>query len=228
MSQKINSISNRLGLVKTWNFESSKYGQNFKNYTKTLLPNNYIFNYINSFCIKQDLLIENINIFQHTSETSIKIFIYSLNKFVETNIMVPKTFNIISNWTSSRVKLSFYQIYYVSNSSLLLSNYLIYLITQKSYSPKKVLLLLSKIYKDQKNKIKYTTLGIKLLELKGLKIEISGCFESSRSQMAKTIKCNFGRIPLTKLNGYVDYSKTTFFTKFGSCGLKIWLFYKFK
>jgi ribosomal protein S3 len=39
--------------------------------------------------------------------------------------------------------------------------------------------------------------------------------------MAKTIKCNFGTIPLTKLNGYVDYSKTTFFTKFGSCGLKI-------
>jgi ribosomal protein S3 len=69
--------------------------------------------------------------------------------------------------------------------------------------------------------VKYTVNGIKSTELKGFKLQMSGCFESSRNQMAKTIKCNFGTIPLTKLNGYIDYSKTTFFTKFGSCGLKI-------
>jgi ribosomal protein S3 len=33
-------------------------------------------------------------------------------------------------------------------------------------------------------------------------------------------------VPLTKLNGYVDYSSNYFLTKFGSCGFKLWLFYE--
>lgn len=72
-----------------------------------------------------------------------------------------------------------------------------------------------------KKSLIYTTKGLQLVQLKGFKLEFTGCFESSRSQMSKTIKCNFGSIPLTKLNGYVDYSKDTLFTKFGSCGFKI-------
>ena len=105
-----------------------------------------------------------------------------------------------------------------------------YLSSQKRSSTKKILQLVYKTLKSRSNsvQIKYTINGLKIAELKGFKIEISGCFESSRSQMAKTIKCNFGTIPLTKLNGYIDYSSSTFFTKFGSCGLKVWLFYVLK
>ena len=70
-------------------------------------------------------------------------------------------------------------------------------------------------------KVKYTIQGIRLVNLKGFKLEISGCFDSTRSQMAKKLKCNFGQVPLTQLKGYIDYSSYTFFTKSGSHGLKV-------
>ena len=100
---------------------------------------------------------------------------------------------------------------------------MIHLFLKKLYSPKKILQFIYNILKKQANstKVKYTVNGLKVIELKGFKLEISGCFESSRSQMAKIVKCNFGTIPLTKINGYIDYSTNTLFTKFGSCGFKI-------
>ena len=70
-------------------------------------------------------------------------------------------------------------------------------------------------------RIEYTTSGIRLMKLKGFRLEISGCFDSTRSQMAKKLKYNFGQVPLTLLNGYIDYSSHTLFTKSGSCGFKI-------
>ena len=59
------------------------------------------------------------------------------------------------------------------------------------------------------------------MELKGFKLEVSGCFDSARSQMAKKLKCSFGQVPSTQLKGYIDYSAKTFFTKSGSCGFKV-------
>lgn len=229
MPQKINPISNKLGLIKNWNYELPKYGHNFKNYTKFILPRNYIFNYINRFCLNYDLLIENINITHTTTQTNINISIYFL-KNLELFSWKESFLNVISKWTNSFIKLSFYKASEISDSSCLISNYINFLFIQKSTSLKKILLLIYKALKNQTKqvRIKYTISGIKIIELKGFKIEITGCFESSRSQMAKTIKCNFGTIPLTKLNGYIDYTYKTFFTKFGTCGLKIWLFYELK
>ena len=229
MSQKINPISNKLGINRLWKFEFFNYGKNFKSYTKFITFHNYIFNYLSCFCIKNNLLIESINIIQKNFEICIVIFLNNVKNIEEVNLSSLSS-GVISKWINTTLKLYFYRNFNFINSSLLINNYTNFLLTKKENSPKKVLLLIYKILKNQKKipKIKYTTQGIKILELKGFKIEISGCFESSRSQMSKTIKCNFGTIPLTKLNGYIDYSKTTFFTKFGSCGLKVWLFYKFK
>ncbi len=227
MSQKINSVSNKLGITKLWNFEFFTYGQNFKSYTKFISFRSYIFNYLNCFCLNHNLLIESINIIQKNFEIGINIFISSLKKSQEIKLN-NFSLSIISKWINAPLKLYFYNSFNITNSSLLINNYINYLITQRDTTPKKVLLFIYKILKDQKkNKlIKYTIQGIRILELKGFKIEISGCFESSRSQMSKIIKCNFGIVSLTKLNSYVDYSNVVFFTKFGSCGLKVWLFYK--
>lgn len=229
MSQKINPVSNKLGIIKTWNYELLKYGRNFKNYTRFIQPRNYIFDYINRFCLKHGLLIENISIVQTFHQTFINVFVIHLKKkgIIQKN---QNLLNVISCWLNSSIILSFYKKSNFGNSALLTNNYITYLFSQKANSPKKTVQLIYKMLKSQKNsiQIKYTTNGIKIIELKGFKIEISGCFESSRSQMSKTIKCNFGIIPLTKLNGYIDYSNNTFFTKFGSCGLKIWLFYEFR
>lgn len=229
MSQKINPLINKLGIIQLWNYQGIKYGKNFINYTKFIQPCIHIFNYINRFCLNNNLLIENIIIIQRINRITIDVFVVPLK---ELNIIkIKKLFlNTIFNWVNSSIKLSLYKNINIGNTSFFISNYVNYLFVQKLNSPKKILQFIYNILKFQSKKkvIKYTIYGIKIVELKGFKIEISGCFEASRSQMSKTIKCNFGIIPLSKLNGYIDYSTDTFFTKFGSCGLKIWLFYEFK
>lgn len=228
MSQKINPVSIKTGVIKTWNYKSLKYGRSFKNYTKLIQSQKYIFSYLNRLFINYNLLIENVGINQMILKTFINVVSVSPKK-LESFKEKKQILNTVSYWTNASVILSFYKSNSFVNTSSLISNYVIYLFLQKSMSPKKILQLLYKALKNQEKskQIRYTINGIKMTKLKGFKIEISGCFESSRSQMSKLIKCNFGTIPSTKLNGYVDYSTNTIFTKFGSCGFKVWLFYEF-
>lgn len=222
MSQKTNPISNKLNIVKINNYEFNKYGRNFKSYIKFINPRNYTLNYINSFCLKYNLLLENINIIQTASKTF--IFISILNFKNKTNFRIKKYFlNTILNWFKCPILFHFYKNIQFGSSSFLLISYTNHLFKSKINSPKKILQLIYSYLKFQSKiiKVKYTINGIKLMELKGFKLEISGCFDSTRSQMAKKLKCNFGQVPLTQLKGYIDYSSHTFFTKSGACGFKI-------
>ena len=90
MSQKTNPISNKLNVIKTNNYEFYKYGRNFKSYTKFVSLRNYIFGYINRFCLKYNLLLETLNIIQTSSKTF--IFIHMLNPENKTNFKVKKYF----------------------------------------------------------------------------------------------------------------------------------------
>lgn len=227
MSQKINPISNKLGILQIWNYNFQNYGKKLKNYTKFTQTLNFIFDYINRVFNKSDLLLEDIYIVQTFQKSIIKLFIFDENKS-QLKLKNHNWTKLISHWLNCPVILNFYKINNLGNSTFLLSNYINYLFLQKTNPPKKILQIVYKILQEQtvKTKIIYTINGIQIFKLKGFKIEISGCFDSSRSQMAKTLKCNFGSVPLTKLKGYVDYSSNVIFTKFGSCGFKIWFFYE--
>lgn len=229
MSQKINPLSNKLGVIKTWNYESSRYGRTFKNYIKLIQFQKQRFNYLNQTCINHDLLIESVRVIEMIHHTFFDVSVMHLKKFYPFRGR-KLLLDTIEYWNGSQAILSFYKRENIGSTALLINNYIIHLFLKKSYSPKKILQFTYNILRNQvvNTKIKYTVNGIKIVKLKGFKLEISGCFESSRSQMSKIIKCNFGTIPLTKLNGYIDYSTNTIFTKFGSCGFKIWLFYEFK
>nr|UVF63039.1 ribosomal protein S3 [Synarthrophyton patena] len=228
MSQKINPISNRLGILQIWSVILSKYGKNFKYYNKVLYVYFNILIYINHFFKNSKVFIDNVNIQFLQKITLINIITFfpnNYNCFLK-SIDLAK---VVSYWLNIPVIINFYKKDSITNSSFLLVNYTIFLILQGA--PIKVLFQnIYKILKDQSSNFKliYTVYGIKKIQLRGFKIKLSGCFEMSRSQMSKTVKCNFGSLPLTKLNGYIEYSHNTLYTKFGSCGLKIWLFYEFK
>lgn len=229
MAQKINPINNKLNIIKLNHYEFNKYGYSFNNYIKHIHSRNYVFNFINRFCLKYNLFLETINIVQTSSR--ILIFIDILNLKNTTNFKIRRFFlETISIWLKFPILFYFYKNIKFGNSSLLIVNYINHLKKKKANSPKKILQLIYNILKKQSKitKVTYTIQGIKLINLRGFKLEISGCFDSTRSQMAKKLKCNFGRVPLTKLKGYTDYSSYTFFTKSGSHGLKVWLFYEFK
>lgn len=229
MAQKINPINNKLNVIKLNNYEFNKYGCSFNNYIKHIHTRNYVFNFINRFCLKYNLFLETINIIQTSSR--ILIFINILNPKNKTNFKIRQFFlKTIKIWLKSPIWFNFYKNINFGNSSLLILNYINHLLKKKNNSPKKILQLIYNNLKNQSKitKVTYTVQGIKLISLKGFKLEISGCFDSTRSQMAKKLKCNFGRVPLTELKGYIEYSSYTFFTKSGSQGLKVWLFYESK
>lgn len=225
MSQKINPINNKLGVLQIWNLKFQKYGRTFKGYSKLIQPRNYILIYLKRFLFQNHLLIESIEFLQSNQQTLIKVFIFKLKFFqLQTKVLL----NIISYWLKCPVKLLVYQKSNLNNSSFLVANYILYLVFKKTNSSKQILQIIYSTLKEQscKTKVVYTIRGLQLVQLKGFKLEFTGCFESSRSQMSKTLKCSFGSVPLTKLNGYVDYSSNYFLTKFGSCGFKLWLFYE--
>ena len=229
MAQKINPINNKLNIIKLNNYEFNKYGSNFNNYIKHIHWRNYVFNFVNRFCLKYNLFLETINIIQTSSK--IFIFINILNTKNTTNFKIRRFFfETISVWLKFPILFNFYKNIKFGSSSLLIINYINHIIKKRFNSPKKILQLIYKMLKNQSKitKLTYTVQGIKLINLKGFKLEISGCYDSTRSQMAKKLKCNFGQVPLTRLKGYIEYSSYTFFTKSGSHGLKVWLFYESK
>nr|WDA66166.1 ribosomal protein S3 [Lithothamnion corallioides] len=228
MSQKINPISNKLGTSQTWNITFSKYGKNFKCYNKFLYKQFKVLFYIHYLLKKKGFFLDNVKIYFTNRNVFINIFIFNLNS-ISTLSKTNYLLKVISYWLMIPITLNFYRKFSLTNSAFLLSNYVLSLVIQ-GISPKKLLQNVYIILKEQvtKSKLVYTTQGIKKIILKGFKLKFSGCFEMSRNQMAKTVQCNFGSLPLTKLNGYIEYSNNTLYTKFGSCGLKIWLFYEFK
>lgn len=221
MSQKINPTSVRLGVSQIWDTSFPKYGKNFQPYINFLHKQLKIFVYLRRFFSAYNFSIENVNMRFTFCSVFITVFIVKTNStinFLKTNILV-KT---IYHWLKIPIVLNFYKKVSLSNSAFLVSNYITYL-TLRGTSLKKSLQIVYIMLKDQSNKFKLvqTVHGTNKVILKGFKLKFSGCFEVSRSQMSKTISCNFGSLPLTKLKGYVEYSSSTIYTKLGSCGLKI-------
>lgn len=229
MSQKINPVSFKLGILQIWSIIFPKYGKSFKSYNRIRYLSINIINYIIQFFQSNKILIDSINIWFINNKTIlINIVSFSTRKpwfFNKRNILL----KVLGYWIKIPIILNIYKKNTFTNSSFLILNYITFLITQDQ-SPKKTFQSIYFLVKDQASKIKLikTVNGFKKVQLKGFKLKFSGCFETSRTQMTKSIKYNFGSLPLTRLNGYTEYSNSTLYTKLGSCGLKIWLFYEFK
>nr|YP_009541981.1 ribosomal protein S3 [Synarthrophyton chejuense]AYR06651.1 ribosomal protein S3 [Synarthrophyton chejuense] len=228
MSQKINPISFKLGTLQFWPTAFSKYGKNFKYYSNTLKIYSSVRIYIILFLIRHKIFLDGLNIKFFHKKVFININIFSLNK-INNFFNLKYLIKVIYYWIKLPVIINFYNKSSLTNSSFLIINYLTFLIKEEE-SVKKILQNIYKIFKEHSGNYKliYTSKGIKKVKFKGFKLKFSGCFETSRSQMAKSIKYNFGPLSLTGINNYTEYSYKTFYTKFGSCGLKIWLFYEFK
>lgn len=226
MPRKVNPLSNKLGLVQIWDLNLSTYGKNLKSYCNITKLYELTNKYLNRYCIKHNLFLESIFISYTSQVIFINVCIFcDLNNF---DYIKKQLYSTIKDWFQYPIIFTLYKKNKLGNSSMLVSNYINYLLLQNSSSPKQILQILHKIFKEEKcgNKIRYISTGLVTLKLKGFKVEFSGCYDSSRNQMAKTIKDSFGSVSLTKLKSFVFYSNSIFFTKFGSCGLKLWLFYE--
>ena len=229
MSQKINPISNKIGILQLWSTNCVLYGNNFKFYKNIIKFENYIKYYIKTFYKNNFFLISNLKIIYTYNQVFIIIIFFKL--FENQNKLWSKTklTKGLLNWLNCFVSIQCYEIFSLNFSSFLLSNYIEHILFNTQQLSRNVLSQIYSILLQQKNKIKLvkTKNGVKNVKFSGFKIQFKGCFEISKSQMSKTLKHSFGNNSLTTIKGYIEYSEKTIFTRYGVCGLKIWFFFEF-
>jgi len=252
MSQKVNPISFRLNTNKTWNSAwYSTYKDSDIKSTK-LQKDLYIRQYLKTIFKGVNILTDKIQIKEHNNIFFVKIFIHGklsnnlplresanqeskrkdmiksisqlidkdnsdlLTKYLKT---YSSSFNLDNIIVYAEMQLKYYldQSIYISvcrtndigDSASLLSSHLVTNLEQSNTSFKRAL-------KDSLSKIKNNK------AIRGLRVNCSG--RLGRAPMAKMEWFKFGSIPLTKISALVDYSYSTGKTKYGSFGIKVWVY----
>nr|WCH57847.1 ribosomal protein S3 [Caulacanthus ustulatus] len=225
MAQKINPLSFRIGTIQLWNSYIQIYGKlkqpfllilhkYLKSYTYLSRASNYIGFLIDYQEWKISKSIIKVNLYYQCFPQIL------IKRNFQQFFLLHKTLFL------TKVSVRFYLRSSWSLSNKLIESYFQYLL-DANISPNKIMLILRKFLVVCLNskKIAFFKYGIVNLKLSGFKLRISGRFEDSKSQMAKSVEETSGHLPLTSVKNYVIYSNNHIYTKSGVCGLKIWLFY---
>lgn len=176
--------------------------------------------------IQPNLVKKYKNLFKNSPESLIKnekgmhynpFFLENTNddsKFKTYSIDILKLSNhlekYLMSFSNNEVKVSFHEHNDIANSAVLLSNFLSNEIERSNANFKRAL---RETFKEIKDKSK----------IKGIRINCSG--RLGKAPMAKTEWFKYGQIPLSKINAQLEYSNSTAVTKYGSIGVKIWIYY---
>jgi len=116
----------------------------------------------------------------------------------------------LTSFFDTTIKVSFHEHNDVGNSPVILSSFLSNQIEKSNANFKRAL---RETFKEIKDKSK----------IKGIRINCSG--RLGKAPMAKTEWFKYGQIPLSKINARLEYANSTAVTKYGSIGVKIWIYY---
>nr|YP_009131060.1 ribosomal protein S3 [Asparagopsis taxiformis]AHX02396.1 ribosomal protein S3 [Asparagopsis taxiformis] len=228
MAQKTNPISLKLGKYQVWDSISQNYGKTYIYYSKVLHNHlqfliylnriffyNFVLSYTEWFILKQKVYL---NIYYSDTTFSESLQFFKMQKEIQK--VIPK-FLLLKSCVRFYLRIS------ISSISMFLMFYTQYLL-KKDIALLKIMNSMYKILNSCLNlvKVSYSKNGPIRIKLIGFKIRLAGRFDNSRNQMAKVSKLSLGQLSLTSLNYYMEYSKKDIFTKFGTCGLQIWLFYE--
>nr|YP_009295519.1 ribosomal protein S3 [Mastocarpus papillatus]AOL58003.1 ribosomal protein S3 [Mastocarpus papillatus] len=230
MAQKINPTSFRLGTTQVWDSTLQNYGKPLNVYStilhkqlqiQKLLPryfllNDFLLNY-QEWKIRQNKVLLSIYYSPLTYSQKVQSpkFLKFLPKLLKKSILIEPTirFYLKLQWSLTPNLIIWYSWH----------------LLDKKTAPKKVILNLCKLLKSYLNftRVSYFKLGLIETKLIGFKIKLSGKIDSS-NQMAKSLEQTLGRLSLTSLSGIVEYSNKEIYTKSGTCGVQVWLFYSIK
>ncbi|HKL38155.1 MAG TPA: 30S ribosomal protein S3 [Bacteroidales bacterium] len=202
MGQKVNPISNRLGIIKGW--ESNWYGG--KDYTDKLIEDDKIRKYLHARLAKASIskiIIERtlklITITIHTARPG--IIIGKGGKEVD------KLKEELKKLTKKEVQINIFEVKRPELDAALVANGIARQIEGMiSY----------------RRAIKMAVSSSMRLGAEGIKVQISG--RLSGAEMARTEVYKEGRTPLHTLRADIDYALGEALTKVGLIGIKVWIF----
>jgi small subunit ribosomal protein S3 len=201
MGQKVNPISNRLGIIRGW--DSNWYGG--KNYADKLVEDSKIREYLNARLAKAS--VSKIII-----ERTLKMITVTVNTARPGIIIgkggqeVDKLKEELKKITKKEVQINIFEVRRPELDATIVANNIARQIEGKiSY----------------RRAIKMAIASTMRMGAEGIKVLVSGRLggaEMARSEMYKE-----GRIPLHTLRADIDYTKTEALTKVGLIGLKVWI-----
>jgi len=202
MGQKVNPISNRLGIIKGW--ESNWYGG--KDYADKLIEDDKIRKYLHARLAKASIskiIIERtlklITITIHTARPG--IIIGKGGKEVD------KLKEELKKLTKKEVQINIFEVKRPELDATLVANGIARQIEGMiSY----------------RRAIKMAVSSTMRLGAEGIKVQISG--RLSGAEMARTEVYKEGRTPLHTLRADIDYALGEALTKVGLIGIKVWIF----
>jgi small subunit ribosomal protein S3 len=202
MGQKVNPISNRLGIIKGW--ESNWYGG--KDYADKLLEDNKIRKYLHARLSKASIskiVIERtlklITVTIHTARPG--IIIGKGGKEVD------KLKEELKKLSKKEVQINIYEVKRPELNAALVANGIARQIEGMISFRRAIKMAISSSMR---------------LGAEGVKVQISG--RLSGAEMARTEVYKEGRTPLHTLRADIDYALSEALTKAGLIGIKVWIF----
>ncbi len=201
MGQKVNPISNRLGIIRGW--DSNWYGG--KNYADKLVEDEKIRKYLNARLAKA-------SVSKIVIERTLKLITVTVNTARPGIIIgkggqeVDKLKEELKKLTKKEVQINIYEVRRPELDATIVANNIARQIEGKiSY----------------RRAIKMTIASTMRMGAQGIKVLIAGRLggaEMARSEMYKE-----GRIPLHTLRADIDFAKAEALTKVGLIGIKVWI-----
>nr|YP_009511841.1 ribosomal protein S3 [Gracilaria gracilis]AXI97718.1 ribosomal protein S3 [Gracilaria gracilis] len=229
MTRKINPISLRLGLTQVWDYTIQNYNKLNYCYTLSFLKQLQIENIVTKILSLNKFLIHDKEFWYSKNKLFLNIYIVEVdpnnsNKYL---FLIKELSKLISNWFFLKIQLRIYKRVSWLTTSNLVSSYVSYLFVQNK-NPNKILWQICILLKKHlgSNKVVYSTRGIHSVYLKGFKVRLVGRFDNTKNQMSKSIQQGSGSLSLISLRNQVEFVQKNLYTKLGSCGLQIWLFYE--
>ena len=201
MGQKINPISNRLGIVRGW--DSNWFGGN--NYGDTLVEDSKIREYLNK-------RLEKAQLSRIIIERTLKLVTITVCTARPGQIIgkggqeVDKLKEELKKLTDKEVQVNIYEVKRPELDAVIVANGIARQIEGKM---------------AYRRAIKMAIASTMRIGAEGIKVNIAGRLngaEMARSEMYKE-----GRTPLHTLRADIDYAQATAMTKVGAIGIKVWI-----
>ena len=201
MGQKVNPISNRLGIIKGW--DSNWYGGN--NYGDKLLEDSKIRKYLNARLAKAS--ISRIIIERTLKLVTITVFTARPGIIIgKGGSEVDKLKEELKKITDKEVQINIFEVKRPELDAIIVANNIARQVEGRI---------------AYRRAIKMAIASTMRMGAEGIKIQISGRLngaEMARSEMYKE-----GRTPLHTLRADIDYAQTEALTKMGLTGIKVWI-----
>jgi small subunit ribosomal protein S3 len=201
MGQKVNPVSNRLGIIKGW--DSNWFGG--RNYADKIAEDDKIRNYLNARLAKAS--ISNIII-----ERTLKLITVTVNTARPGIIIgkggqeVDKLKEELKKITAKEVQINIYEVKRPELDATIVGNNIARQLEGKvSY----------------RRAIKMAIASTMRMGAEGIKVLVSG--RLGGAEMARTEMYKEGRIPLHTLRADIDYALAEAHTKVGAIGIKVWI-----